>query len=83
MKKVMQQMQRLTTCLPPTILFEKDEKTKKSVQDNEQDKYKTFEIKLNKKEKDSEKHDHVVKIFEDGFTEDYCRWYEVTPKSKA
>ena len=68
-------MQRLATCLPPAILFEKDEKTKKSVQDNEKDKYKTFEIKLNKKEKDSEKYDHVVKIFEDGSTEDYCRWY--------
>ena len=44
-------MQRLATCLPPAILFEKDEKTKKSVQDNEKDKYKAFEIKLNNKRK--------------------------------
>ena len=48
---MMQKMQRLATCLPPTILFEKDEKTKKFVQDNEKDKYKTFEIKLNNKRK--------------------------------
>ena len=60
--------------MPPAILFEKDEKTKGSVQDNEKDKYKMFEIKLNKKAK-SEKYDHVVKIFEDGSTEDYCRRY--------
>ena len=78
----MQKKQRLATYLPPTILFEKDEKTKKSVQDNKKDKYKMFEIKLNKTEKDSEKYDHVVKIFEDGSTEDYCRWYMKYTKVK-
>ena len=83
MQKMMQKIQRLATCLPPAILFETDEKTNKSVQDNEKDKYKTFEIKLNKKEKDSEKYDHVVKIFEDGSTEDYCRWYMKSQKLDA
>ena len=82
-KKMMQKMQRLATCLPPAILFEKDEKTKKAVQDNGKDKYKTFETKLNKKEKDSEKYDHVVKIFEDASTEDYCMWYMKYTKVKT
>ena len=44
-------MQQLAMCMPPTILFQKNEKKKKSDKDNEKDKYKTFEIKLNKKEK--------------------------------
>ena len=73
-KKMMQKMQRLATCLPPAILFEKDEKKKKSDKDDEKEKYKTFEIKLNKKEKDSDKLDSTVKVFEDGTPEDFCKW---------
>ena len=30
-KKMMQKMQRLTTCLPPAILFEKDEKRRSPI----------------------------------------------------
>ena len=50
-------MQRLTTCLPPAILFEKDERKKNSVKDDEKERYKIFEIKLNNKQKDSDKLD--------------------------
>ena len=72
--KMMQKMQRLATCLPPTTLFENDEKKNKSFKDDEKEKYKTFEIKLNKKEKDSDKLDSTVKVFEDGTPEDFCKW---------
>ena len=70
-KKMAQKMQSLATCLPPAILFEKNEK-----KDNEKEKYKTFDIKLPKKEKDSEKVENSVKVFENGTPEDFCKWYE-------
>ena len=38
--------------------------------------YKTFDIKLNKKEKDSEKVEHSVKVFEQGTPKDFCSWYK-------
>ena len=41
--------------------------------DNEKEKYKTFEIKLNKKEKDSDKLDSTVKVFEDVTPEEFCK----------
>ena len=74
-KKMAQKMQQLATCLPPVILFEKsDKKTSKSEEDK--DKFKTFDIKMNKKEKDSEKIEVSVKLFENGIPEDFCKWYE-------
>ena len=74
-KKMAQKMQSLATCLPPAILFEKNEK-KSEKKDNEKEKYKTFDIKLSKKEKDSEKVEISVKVFENGTPEDFCKWYE-------
>ena len=73
-KKMMQKMLQLATCLPPAILFEKGEKKKKSDKGDEKEKYKTFEIKLNKKEKDSDKLDSTVEVFEDGTPEEFCKW---------
>ena len=74
-KKIAQKMQRLATCLPPAIPFENKEK-KSDKDDDEKDKYKTFDIKINKREKDSEKIEVAVKVFEDGSPEEFCRWYE-------
>ena len=68
-------MQRLTTCLPPAILFEKSE-SKKDKSEEDKDKFKTFDIKINKKEKDSEKIEISVKVFENGSPEEFCKWYE-------
>ena len=72
---MVQKMQRLATCLPPAILFEKAEK-KKASKEEEKDQYKSFDIKLNKKEKDSEKVEISIKVFENGTPEDFCKWYE-------
>ena len=74
-KKMAQKMQSLATCLPPAILFEKNEK-KSEKKDNKKEKYKTFDIKLSKKEKDSEKVEISVKVFENRTPEDFCKWYE-------
>ena len=74
-KKMANKMQRLATCLPPAILFEKPE-AKSDKGPSEKEKYKTFDIKLSKKEKDSEKVEISVKVFENGTPEDFCKWYE-------
>ena len=60
-KKMAQKMQRLATCLPPAILFEKKEK-KSDKDDDDKDCYKTFEININKKEEDSEKIDVLKRL---------------------
>ena len=74
-KKVMHRMQRLATCLPPAIPFDKAEKKAEKKSENKEN-YKTFDIRLNKKEKDSEKVEHSVKVFEQGSPEDFCNWFE-------
>ena len=43
---------------------------------SEKEKYKTFDIKLSKKEKDSEKVEISVRVFENGTLEEFCKWYE-------
>ena len=52
-KKMANKMQRLATCLPLAILFEKPE-AKSDTGSSEKEKYKTFNIKMSKKEKDTE-----------------------------
>ena len=71
----MHRMQRLATCLPPAIPFDKAEKKAEKKSENKEN-YKTFDIRLNKKEKDSEKVEHSVKVFEQGSPEDFCNWFE-------
>ena len=57
------------------ILYEKSyKKTSKSEEDK--DKFKAFGIKISKKEKDLEKIEVSVKVFENGTPEDFCKWYE-------
>ena len=68
-------IQKLATCLSPAILFEKsEEKSDKS--DNDKDQYKSFGMKINRKEKDPEKVKQKVEIFENGTPEEYCIWCE-------
>ena len=74
-KRMVLKMQKLATCLPPAILFEKSEK-KSDKSDNDKDQYKSFEMKINKREKDSDKVEQKVKVFENGTPEEYCIWCE-------
>ena len=68
-------MQRLATCMPPAIPFEKPEKkAEKSEKDKEN--YKSFDIKINNEDKDSEKIEMSIKVFENGSPEDFCKWIE-------
>ena len=68
-KRMVLKMQKLATCLPPAILFEKSEK-KSDKSDNDKDQYKSFEMKINKREKDSDKVEQKVKVFENGTPEE-------------
>ena len=43
---------------------------------NEKEKYKTYHIKLSKKEKDSEEVEISILGFENGTPEEFCKWYE-------
>ena len=74
-KRMAHKMQRLATCLPPAILFEKSDK-KSDKSNDEKEKYKTFDIKLNKTDKNSEKVEISLKVFENGSPEDFCKWFE-------
>ena len=74
-KRMANKMQRLATCLPPAILFEKPG-AKSDKGSREKEKYKTFNIKLSKKETDSEKVEISVRVFENGTLEEFCKWYE-------
>ena len=74
-KRMANKMQRLATCLPTAILFEKPE-AESDKGSSKKEKYKTFNIKLSKKEKDSEKVEISVKVFENVTPEELCKWYE-------
>ena len=76
--KMAKKLQKLATCLPPAIPFEEDDRKSGKNKDEkyEKEKYKTFDVKLNKKEKDSEKVEVSMKVFENGTPEDYCKWME-------
>ena len=74
-KKWQTRCKGFATCLPPAILFKKPE-AKSDKGSSKKEKYKTFDIKLSKKERDSEKVEISVKVFENGTPEDFCKWYE-------
>ena len=60
----------------PAIPFEKP-KSKKSDKDKEdKDKIKTFNIKIDSGNKDSDTVDYHIKIFKKGTVEEYVRWLE-------
>ena len=67
-------MQGLTT-FPPAIPFEKvTEKTSDSK--DEKDKFKTFEIKIDREDKESDTIEQSIRVFEQGSPEDYVKWLE-------
>ena len=73
---MVEKLQKLATCLPPAILFEKSEKSKSESNKDEKDKFKSFESKINKKDKDSDKVETKIKVFESGTPKEFCVWYE-------
>ena len=61
---------------PPAIPFEKP-KSKKSDKDKEEkDKIKTFNVKIDSGNKDSDTVDYHIKVFENGTAEEYVQWLE-------
>ena len=70
--------QKLTglTSFPPAIPFEKPMEKKSEKKDDEKDKYLSFDIKIDKEDKDSETIEQNVKIFETGTPEVYIKWME-------
>ena len=78
--------QKLTglTSFPPAIPFEKptDQKEKDKTKENK-DKFKSFDIKIDKEDKDSDKIEHNVRIFEEGAPETYIKWLEAYQELKA
>ena len=73
-KKMLHKLQRLAS-FPPPIPFEKTQ-VKNKDKDEEKDRYKSFEIKYDANEKDSDKMEVKIKVFEDGTPEDYVKWME-------
>jgi hypothetical protein len=73
-KKMAQKIQGLTS-FPPAIPFEKTTE-KKSDSKDDKDKYKVFEIKIDKADKESSTIEQNVKIFEQGTPEQYVQWLE-------
>jgi hypothetical protein len=73
-KKVAQKLQGLTS-FPPAIPFEKPSEKKADSKDDK-DKYKTFEVKIDKEDKDSDTIEHSIKVFEQGTPEEYVKFLE-------
>ena len=68
--------QKGLTSFPPAILFEKATETKTSTKDVEKDKYKTFDVKIDKEDKNSDTIEYSIKVFEEGGPESYVQRYE-------
>ena len=68
--------QKGLTSFPPAILFEKATETKTSTKDVEKDKHKTFDVEIDKEDKNSDTIEYSIKVFEEGGPETYVQWYE-------
>ena len=70
--------QKGLTSFPPAILLEKatETKTKTSTKDVEKDNYKTFDVKIDKEDKNSDTVEYSIKVFKEGGPETYVQWYE-------
>ena len=68
--------QKGLTSFPPAIPFEKATETKTSTKDVEKDKYKTFDVKIDKEDENSDTIEYSIKVFEEGGPETYVQWYE-------
>ena len=60
---------------PPAIPFEKPKK-KKGEEEDDKDKYKSFDIKLSAAEDNDSKATHKVAVYSNGTPEEYCCWYK-------
>ena len=69
-------VQKGLTTFPPAILFENVTETKTSTKDVEEDKYKTFDVKIDKEDKNSDPIDYSIKVFEEVAPETCVQWYE-------
>ena len=74
-KKMARKLQGLSS-FPPAIPFEKPAEKKTANEKDEKDKYKTFDIKIDKDDKDSDTVEQHIKVFEQGSPEDYIKWLE-------
>ena len=75
-KKVAQQLQKLASS-PPPIPFEKPKKDKAEKKESEdKTKVKTFNVKIDKDDKDSETVEYHIKAFEHGTPKEYVQWLE-------
>ena len=68
--------QKGLTSFPPAIPLEKASKKKSSNKDEEKDKYKTFDIKIDKEDENSDTIEYSIKVFKEGTAENYVQWYE-------
>ena len=74
-KKMAQKFTGLTS-FPPAIPFDKPTEKKVEKDKENKDKFKSFDIKIDKEDKDSDKIEHNVRIFEEGSPETYIKWLE-------
>jgi hypothetical protein len=74
-KKVTNKMQGLTS-FPPAIPFEKPTEKKTETKESDKDKFKTFDIRIDKDNKDSDTIEQSIKVFEQGPPEVYVQWLE-------
>ena len=68
--------QKGLTSFPPAIPFEKATETKTSTKDVEKDKYKPFDVKIDKEDENSDTIEYSIKVFEEGGPETSVQWYE-------
>ena len=68
--------QKGLTTFPPAIPFEKPAEPKSSDEEKEKDKYKTFDVKIDKSDTLSDTIEYSIKVFEDGTPEQFVQWFE-------
>ena len=66
--------QKGLTSFPPAIPFEKASEKKSSNKDEEKDKYKTFDVKIDKEDENSDTIEYSIKVFEEGTAKNYVQW---------
>jgi len=68
--------QKGLTTFPPAIPFEKPAEPKSSDEEKEKDKYKTFDVKIDKSDTLSDTIEYSIKVFEEGTPEQFVQWFE-------
>ena len=68
--------QKGLSSFPPAIAFERSTEKKVNKEEEEKDLFKTFDVRIDKKDKDSDTLEYSVKVFEEGNQEAYVKWLE-------